>query len=101
MISYLRRRIDEFDIKMKDLASATNSNQLARSEARYRSASGDTWDGRGEMPRWLKQAISAGQSIQHFELQANVTSAPSAEERIDWRNDPFAGGPLARAHLQK
>ncbi|MGF6931219.1 DNA-binding protein H-NS [Paraburkholderia sp. UCT70] len=48
--------------EMKDLASALAQEQSEQTEVRYRSATGHTWNGEGEMPQWLKQAISAGQS---------------------------------------
>jgi DNA-binding protein H-NS len=52
------------------------------------------------MPQWLKQAISAGQSIDHFELSAAPAPAPAPQpkKRVDWQNDPFAGSPLARSN---
>jgi DNA-binding protein H-NS len=98
IIAYLRNRMKEFGIKPDDLASALASEQT---EARYLSATGDTWTGEGEMPQWLKQAISAGQSIEHFQLSS--TAAPtvqSARAAVDWRDDPFAGTPLARGQRQ-
>ncbi|RDK03492.1 H-NS family nucleoid-associated regulatory protein [Paraburkholderia lacunae] len=100
MIAYLRRRMEEFGIKPEDLASALASEQAGQSAGqnagRYRSATGDTWDGQGEMPQWLKQAISAGQTIDHFELSTTPAATPPAKKRVDWQNDPFAGSPLAR-----
>ncbi|WP_207004983.1 H-NS family nucleoid-associated regulatory protein [Trinickia mobilis] len=93
MIAYLRHRIDEFGIKPEDLASALANEQTG---ARYLSATGDTWTGEGEMPQWLKQAISAGQSVDHFELSPKVALRRTGREAVDWRDDPFAGGPLAR-----
>jgi DNA-binding protein H-NS len=79
-----------------DLASALAREQLKQKEARYRNAHGDTWNGEGEMPQWLKQAISAGQSIEHFELSSKPVLTRSSRESVDWRNDPFAGSRLAR-----
>jgi len=64
---------------------------------RYRSANGDSWSGEGSMPQWLKQAISAGQSIGHFELPSGSVSKPPLQAGADWTNDPFAGSPLARS----
>lgn len=100
MVAYLRRRIEDFGIKLEYVALAIKSEQTAQTEARYRNATGDSWGGRGEMPQRLKQAISAGQSIQHFELRPNVSRAPLGKERVDWRNDPFAGSSLARTQRQ-
>ncbi|MEX3667010.1 H-NS histone family protein [Paraburkholderia phenoliruptrix] len=97
MIAYLRHRMEEFGIKPEDLAAVLASEPAAQKNARYRSATGDSWDGQGEMPQWLKQAISAGQSIDHFELSAPPAPAPQPKKHVDWKNDPFAGSRLARS----
>jgi len=34
----------------------------------FRNASGDTWDGEGEMPEWLKRAVHAGQDIEFYRV---------------------------------
>ncbi|NML32932.1 H-NS family nucleoid-associated regulatory protein [Paraburkholderia antibiotica] len=96
MIAYLRHRMEEFGIKPEDLAAALASESLAKKAERYRSATGDSWDGNGEMPQWLKQAISAGQTIEHFELAEKTVPVPQPKKQIDWSNDPFAGTRLAR-----
>ena len=98
MIAYLRHRMEEFGIKPEDLAAVLASEPMAQKAERYRSATGDSWDGQGEMPQWLRQAISAGQSIDHFELTAKPAPAPQAKKHVDWKNDPFAGSPLARSN---
>ncbi|MGF6596325.1 DNA-binding protein H-NS [Paraburkholderia sp. GAS448] len=101
MIAYLRHRMDEFGIRPEDLASAIAREQSEQTTVRYRSATGNTWSGEGEMPQWLMQARSAGQSIEHFELSPKVaptTRSPGAG--VDWRDDPFAGTPLARGQRQ-
>lgn len=95
MIAYLRHRMEDFGISPEDLASALAA---APQVDRYRSANGDSWSGEGAMPHWLKQAISAGQSIGHFALSSG--SAPSSPVDVDWTNDPFAGGPLARPNTR-
>ncbi|MCC8397206.1 H-NS histone family protein [Paraburkholderia sp. MMS20-SJTR3] len=98
MIAYLRHRMEEFGIKPDDLAAALASESMAKKAERYRSATGDSWDGNGEMPQWLKQAISAGQSIEHFELVVDkpAPAVPQPKKQVDWSNDPFAGTRLAR-----
>ena len=96
MIAYLRHRMEEFGIKPEDLAAALANESLAKKAERYRSATGDSWDGNGEMPQWLKQAISAGQRIEHFELADKPPPAPQPKKPVDWSNDPFAGTRLAR-----
>jgi DNA-binding protein H-NS len=52
------------------------------------------------MPQWLKQAIGAGQSIEHFEVSSKGAPSRKNREAVDWRNDPFAGSPLARQDNQ-
>src|SRR5690242_16971185 len=34
----------------------------------YRDAQGHSWDGKGDMPDWLKRAVNAGQSVEHFRI---------------------------------
>lgn len=95
MIAYLRHRMEEFGIKPEDLAAALAAGSAQKTE-RYRNATGDSWDGLGEMPQWLKQAISAGQTIDHFEMATPAVTPPPPKKQVDWKNDPFAGSPLAR-----
>ncbi|CAB3775180.1 H-NS histone family protein [Paraburkholderia humisilvae] len=100
MIAYIRRRMEEVGITPTDLAAAMAGEQLQHTELRYRSATGDTWSGEGEMPQWLQQAISAGQSIEHFEVSLTEKPQRKNREKADWRDDPFAGSPLARSPRQ-
>ncbi|MGY6174294.1 H-NS family nucleoid-associated regulatory protein [Paraburkholderia strydomiana] len=64
---------------------------------RYRSATGDTWTGKGELPKWLQQAVSAGQSIEHLAINQLSENARGELHRIDRSQDPFAGSRLATA----
>jgi DNA-binding protein H-NS len=70
IVAYLRHRIEEFGIRLEDLAPEPVATAPLKVQGadRYRSANGDRWDGEGEMPEWLRRAISAGQSIDHFEV---------------------------------
>ncbi|SAK72836.1 H-NS histone family protein [Caballeronia temeraria] len=34
----------------------------------FRNANGDTWDGLGDMPEWLKRAVHAGQDIEFYRV---------------------------------
>ena len=97
MIAYLRHRMEEFGITPEALASAMASDESEKTKARYRDVSGETWSGEGEMPQWLKQAISAGQSIEHFALSAKEAEKAPAKRGVDWEKEPFAGSPLARS----
>ncbi|AXF06242.1 H-NS family nucleoid-associated regulatory protein [Paraburkholderia hospita] len=99
MIAYLRHRMDDVGISPDNLAALLATAPAGSDTGRYRSAGGDTWSGEGEMPQWLKQAISAGQSIGHFELPCGTPARPATQTQTgaDWKNDPFAGSPLARS----
>ncbi|MNS94047.1 H-NS histone family protein [compost metagenome] len=35
----------------------------------YRNAAGQSWDGQGEMPDWLRRAVNAGQSVEFFRVR--------------------------------
>ncbi|REG51723.1 DNA-binding protein H-NS [Paraburkholderia sp. BL6669N2] len=95
MIAYLRRKMTTVGIKVGDLKAAIAEDRARQKSARYRSAFGDTWDGKGDMPQWLKQATSAGQSLAHFAIDKPSTSASRQRPVIDWSRDPFAGTGLA------
>ncbi|CAG9269811.1 H-NS family nucleoid-associated regulatory protein [Paraburkholderia caribensis] len=94
MVAYLRRRMSEVGIELDDLAAAIAEDQINQKAARYRSATGEIWSGDGEMPQWLKQAISAGQSMEHFAVERTAATM-EARPKIDWSQDPFAGSRLA------
>ncbi|WP_454743377.1 H-NS family nucleoid-associated regulatory protein [Cupriavidus necator] len=34
----------------------------------YRNAAGQSWDGQGEMPDWLRRAVNAGQNVEFFRI---------------------------------
>lgn len=95
MVAYLRRRMAEVGIELDDLAAAIAEDQIKQKTARYRSATGEIWSGEGEMPQWLKQAISAGQSMEHFAVERAVPATTEPRPKIDWSQDPFAGSRLA------
>jgi len=96
MIVYLRNRMEDFGISPDDLASLREAEPVRSDTGRYHNAGGESWSGEGEMPRWLKQSISAGQSLGHFEIPCGTLAQPATQNGADWKNDPFAGTPLAR-----
>jgi DNA-binding protein H-NS len=89
--------MEEFGITPDMLASALASDESEKTNARYRAVTGETWSGEGEMPQWLRQAISAGQSIEHFALSPKTAEKAQGKRAVDWEKDPFAGSPLARS----
>jgi DNA-binding protein H-NS len=95
MIAYLRRKMAKVGIKVADVAAAIAEERTRQKSARFRNAFGDTWDGKGDMPQWLKQATSAGQSLAHFAAEKSAASMRRERPAIDWSRDPFAGSRLA------
>lgn len=66
LVAWIRHRMDEYDITLDALAESLEEDANAVSAVLYRDASGNTWDGRGEKPEWLKRAIYAGQNIDFY-----------------------------------
>jgi DNA-binding protein H-NS len=95
IVAYIRRRMAEVGMELDDLAAAIAEDQIQQKTARFRSANGEIWSGDGEMPQWLKQAISAGQSLEHFAVGRDAVAKIEARQKVDWSQDPFAGSRLA------
>ena len=49
--------------QMPTLSNGDNGVSVA-----FRNANGDTWDGLGDMPEWLKRAVHAGQDIEFYRV---------------------------------
>jgi DNA-binding protein H-NS len=68
VIVEIHARMKEFGISPADLkggAKKTKSRSVVA--AKYRnSATGDTWSGRGRVPRWLASELSKGRSRDEF-----------------------------------
>lgn len=94
MVAYLRRKMVEFGIKPADIAASLAADQERARAVRYRNAFGHSWDGNGEAPQWVIQAMSAGQSLEHFSIAEVVADELGKHQNTDWCNDPFAGTPL-------
>lgn len=95
IVAYLRRRMAEVGIGIDDLAAAIAEDEFYQNNARYRSATGETWSGDGEMPQWLKQSLSAGQSLEHFAIGRQALARNEPRPKVDWSQDPFSGSRLA------
>lgn len=77
-IAWIRQKIDEYALTLDDLGPfpeptstvpGDNATPVAVAVAvLYRSADGKTWDGNGDMPEWLRRAVAAGQSPEHFRV---------------------------------
>ncbi|QBR00050.1 H-NS histone family protein [Paraburkholderia pallida] len=95
IVAYLQRRMAEFGIEPDDIAASIAADQEQLRAARYRDATGNTWDGKGDAPQWVIQATSAGQSLEHFAIGATTAAESMKSNNVDWRDDPFAGTRLA------
>lgn len=64
--------------KSPGAAAAKKTNKKGRSKsvatgavaAKYRGPEGETWSGRGLMPRWLSALVAQGRSREEFAIQA-------------------------------
>ncbi|MGF6774779.1 DNA-binding protein H-NS [Paraburkholderia sp. GAS199] len=66
LIAWIRHRMDEYSITLDALSESIEADKAAIRAVIYRDAFGNSWDGHGDKPDWLKRAIYAGQSIDHF-----------------------------------
>lgn len=66
LIVWLTRRMQECNITLEALQHALQQDIDEAKRIRYRDAWGNTWTGDGEHPEWLRRAVAAGQSIDHF-----------------------------------
>ncbi|APR36749.1 H-NS family nucleoid-associated regulatory protein [Paraburkholderia sp. SOS3] len=69
LIRWIRRRMNECGIAFDALEQALADEVRERDAIRYRDAYGNTWTGAGDMPSWLRRAVAAGQSIEHFQTR--------------------------------
>jgi DNA-binding protein H-NS len=70
LICWIRRRMKECGITFDALEQALVDEARERDAIRYRDAYGNTWTGAGDMPSWLRRAVAAGQSIEHFQTRS-------------------------------
>ncbi|WP_429303824.1 H-NS family nucleoid-associated regulatory protein [Paraburkholderia sp. GAS199] len=71
LILWIRKRMDECGITLAALERAMEEEiEQARHLTRYQDASGNCWSGEGSLPEWLRRAVAAGQSIEHFRSES-------------------------------
>lgn len=69
VVADIRAKMDEYGITQADLGSrrAGASSKGSTVAPKYRNAqTGETWTGRGKMPRWLQNAVDAGKTKESF-----------------------------------
>ncbi|MFT4266980.1 MAG: H-NS histone family protein [Xenophilus sp.] len=80
VIEEIRRKIAEYGITASDLKltggragggkRSVSASAKPAATAKYRSPTGETWSGgRGRKPRWVVEALAAGQSLSDFEIK--------------------------------
>lgn len=86
VIARIREAIEVYDLSASDLgfgaAAAKGPRKVAEPKKRrgtkaakaaavvkFRNDSGGTWAGRGKRPQWLRDALSAGKTLQDFAVK--------------------------------
>jgi len=72
-IRWIRTQMADYGLTMEELEAAGCFDlppppPPPPPPACYRNAEGQTWDGQGEMPDWLRRAVNAGQSVEFFRV---------------------------------
>lgn len=71
VIANIRAKMDEYGLTVADIGGRRGPSAAkgAKVAPKYRHPhTGQTWSGRGKQPRWLADAIAAGQSMEIFAL---------------------------------
>lgn len=74
-ILWIKTQMARYGLHLADLQNAgcfAEGASLANAPVhpiRYRDAYGHAWDGHGDLPEWLRRAVNAGQSIEHFRVK--------------------------------
>jgi DNA-binding protein H-NS len=77
-IAQVRDLMSTHGLSLSDLSpkAGKTAQKGVKIEAKYRNpATGDTWSGRGLMPKWLKAAVAAGKKPQEFAVSASGAGA--------------------------
>jgi DNA-binding protein H-NS len=71
-LAEIRKLMHLHGLSLPDLSpkAGKTAQKGVKIEAKYRNpATGDTWSGRGLMPKWLKAAVAAGKKPQEFAVE--------------------------------
>ena len=69
VVADIKAKMHEYGITVADLGSTGRSSRAKGGTvaAKYRHPStGETWTGRGKMPRWLQDEVNAGKRKENF-----------------------------------
>jgi DNA-binding protein H-NS len=86
VIARVREEVRKYDLTPEQVFGGRQVARKARraagarnaAAARYSDGKGNIWGGRGPRPRWLKEALASGASLESF-LTADAAAAPAAE----------------------
>ncbi|MGE0072133.1 MAG: H-NS family nucleoid-associated regulatory protein [Thiomonas sp.] len=69
VVADIRAKMEEYGLTLADIGTRRvgGSSKGSTVAPKYRNAqTGETWSGRGKMPRWLQTAVDNGQSKESF-----------------------------------
>lgn len=69
VVADIRRKMQEYGISLSDLGAAGRGSRSKGTTvaAKYRNPkTGDTWTGRGKMPKWLQAEVGMGKRKEDF-----------------------------------
>ncbi|WP_284620568.1 H-NS histone family protein [Aquabacterium humicola] len=85
VIDRIKHAIAVYGITAPDLGFTVATRGAARGRrgkaksavgvAKYSDGNGNAWSGRGTRPRWLREALLAGKSLQDFEVSRSANEA--------------------------
>lgn len=58
----------ELDVSLEDIGLAVAAAPPTRRRVKYADSAGNTWAGVGQRPRWLREKILAGASLEDFKV---------------------------------
>ncbi|SPC06703.1 conserved hypothetical protein [Cupriavidus oxalaticus] len=74
-IRWIQNEMADYGLTMEELAAAGCFDPPPPPPAPapppvvcYRNAAGQSWDGQGDMPDWLRRAVNAGQSVEFYRV---------------------------------
>ncbi|MGJ7487081.1 H-NS family nucleoid-associated regulatory protein [Variovorax sp. LT2P21] len=65
----------------KEMSKKGGSASRSANSAAYSDGNGNVWGGRGPRPRWLRDAIAAGRTLEEFATKATAASGTAAKAK--------------------
>ena len=71
----IQEQIDMFGFTAKDFRFAQTSSPetagVRKIDPKYRGPAGELWTGRGVKPRWVREALDAGEDIELYRIRSD------------------------------